>query len=565
MSLSSHWRLLILLLLLAGPLMATTVILNSQDYRDILSTAVYARSNDYNFVFALTPNQSVFIARYYSTAKNDPIIYIEGARSVLPNMAALLREAGLANLTVVQPANSVQEWIADQMPRTEAIVVGGQYGQDALAVTSFAALRGEPLFFIDDPSAAQSALSGIAARGYSSVLVYGPIAHQIPPASLAVLANARVIDTGNRYANNVQIAGEFLNNTHTSQVLFVSGKTFEKSMVDKQFPIILVGRSDVSSDVSAFIARAGIRSGVVYSGDADIVDGVSRLRALHPGLSLFVKFGEGYLGSAGSAQPLPLVIVPLPSPVIALEVLNLTYNVPAKSFELRVTNHGGFAALVGGVSVPTIGSAESSQILLEPNATTTLMVPLDATAAVSGARIAQASLTMRYGEDTNLLDNIDTITFSDVPTSYYNDTSTVRLTGITYSDADQAFIIHLDGLGWAEGTLSFAINNQPTTVRFAPAAVNGPTSIRVKYLLTSNEQRFVNGLPANYFLRTGSQSDILLKETRGQSTLQSENSALGPGLFGLPLVPLCLAVVLVIIVFALYQRFAAPPQSGGFD
>ncbi|MDE1798212.1 MAG: hypothetical protein KGH63_02295 [Candidatus Micrarchaeota archaeon] len=559
----------LLILLLSSALSATTVILNSQDYQDILAAAVFARYYDYDYVFALTPNQSAFIARYYSAAKDNPIIYIEGARSVLPNMGALLQEEGLSNLTVVQPTtSSVQDWIADQMPHREAIVVGSTYGQDALAVSSYAALTGEPMFFVDDPSNAQGVLQDVSARGYSSVLLYGSIAHQLPQAQLSSLPSTRVIDTGNRYSNNVEIATEFLNLSPTRQVILVSGKTFEKSMIDKQFPLVLVGRSDVSSAVSDFVAREGIKTGVVYSGDADIVDGATRLRALNPGLSLFVKFGEGYVGASGSAQPLPLAIVPLPAPLISLEVLNLTYDVPAKSFELTVANRGDYAALTADVSVPSAGSAQSSLITMDPTTTTTLPISLDSTSTVTAGQIPQASLTLRYGEDINLTDNLDTITFTHVPTVAYNDTSDVTLTGVSYSDEQKAFLISLDGHGWASGTLSLSINNQPLSVRFPPTLVAGPTTVAVKYLLTGDEEKFINGLPATYFIRSGQSSDILIKEARGTSPISTTTSILGgsPGASaGLPVLPLCALAAVLVIAFLLYRRFSSNASGGGFD
>jgi hypothetical protein len=458
------------------------------------------------------------------------------------------------------------------MPRAGAIVVGSTYGQDALAVSSFAAMTGQPLFFINDPANAQGVLADLASRNYPQVLLYGSIAHQIPPSQLALLPHRRTIDTGNRYANNVQIASEFLNLTPATQVMLVSGKTFEKSMVDQQFPLILVGRSEASSEVSRFIQRAGIVSGVVYSGDADIVDGVTRLREQVPNLSLFVKFGEGYVGAAGSAQPLPLAIVPLPAPTIALEVLNLTYNVPAKAFELRIANRGDFAALTGGVNVSGAGAAVSSQILMDPNTTTTLSIPLDASAAVasplgaaSGGRIRAVILTLHYGEDSGLMDNLDTISFTNVPTSFYNDTSAVRLTGISYSDEQKAFIISLEGEGWAAGTLDLTLNGKPLSVRFPPTHVSGSTQIVIKYLLTADQQKSVDGLSGRYFLRTGAQQDILLKEKRGQSPIQGTHPLFGDS-SSLPVLPLCAIALVVIIAFVAYQRLGgAPPSSGGFD
>ncbi len=555
---------LIIFLFCAVPA-ATTVILNSQDYSDIIAGAVYAGANNCTYVFALTPNQSVFISQYYTLNPDEPVIYIEGAKPVLANMASLIRESGVRNLTVAQPPD-VEFWIAARMPRSQAIVVGRQYGQDALSVSSYASLTASPLFFIDDPSNSADLMTNLSAMGYRSVLFYGPVAHQLPTNQLLLFPGRRSIDQGSKYLNNLQIASEFLAIQPATQAMFVSGRTFEKSMADRQFPLLLAGRSDVPIEVPDFISKHGIRSGVVFAGDSDIVDGINRLRSASPNLSLFVKFGEGYLYRGQSSQPMPLMVASLPSPVISIEVVNLSYNVPAKSFEVLLTNRGDFASVSASITVPSVGAAESSQISLDPNATTALAIGLDALRASDGRFIGQAMLTLRSGEDSRLLDNVDTISFVDVPISYYNDTSFVRLLNITYSDADKAFLVTFDGHGWVEGQIQFSINNQPITLRLPATLVDGPTVVSVKYLLSSDEERFVNGLSADYFLRSGDQQDILIKETRGQSVVLVPTVIPKSGglLSNVPWTTVCLSVFAVLAVLMLLRHYVQR-QNDSFD
>ena len=555
----------VFLLLLFALANATTVILNSQDYSDVIAGAVYAVSNDYQYVFALTPNQSVFISQYYTLNPAEPIIYVEGHKPVLANMASLIRESGVHNLTVAQPPD-VEAWIAGRMPREQAIVVGRPYGQDALSVSSYASLTSSPLFFVDDPSDSAALMANLSAMGYHSVLFYGPVAHQLPSNQLLLFPNRRTIDLGSKYLNNLKIASEFLAIQPATQAMFVSGRTFEKSMADKNFPLLLAGRSDVPIEVPDFISQNGIRSGVVFAGDSDIVDGLNRLRTVSPNLSLFVKFGEGYLYGGQSSQPMPLMVIPLPAPQIAIEVINLSYNVPSKSFEVRLASRGDFASIRSSITVPSVGAAESSQISLDPNATTTLAIPLDALRASDGRFIGQAMLTVRYGEDSRLLENVDTISFVDVPISYYNDTSFVRVLNITYSDADKSFVIVLDGQGWVEGQIQFTINNQPITLRLPSTQVNGRTSVSVKYLLSPDEEKFVNGLPADYFIRSGDRPDILIKETRGQNVVLvpslTQNSE-GP-FANVPWATICFFSFAIVAVLLLLRHFVQR-QSDSFD
>ncbi len=525
---ASRTVLLVCFIALLLPLHATTVILNSLDYEDIIAANVFAKANSYSFVFSLTPNQGVFIVKYYTVYKAEPIIYMEGTRTVLPNMEALIRDSGAANVTVVRPA-SIPEWVADSFPKDEAIVVGLQYGQDAVSISPYAALTKKPIFFIGDKSSADEVAQAIRSRGYSSVLLYGPVAHQIPQAVLSTLPNKRVIDTGSRYSNNLQIVSDFLALKPSTQVMFASGRTFEKSMVDKNFPVVLMGRSDVSQDTGKFLSDNGITAGIVFAGDADIVDSVNKLRSTLPKFSLFVKFGEGYLGSA---QPFPLTIIPLPSPRISLDVLNISYNVPSKLFELKVRNSGDFVSLSSGISVPGVGSGDSPLVYLDPGAETTIAIPLDAASAISGGIIPEATLTVRYGEDTKLLDNIDSINYRDIGISSYTDNSNVKITGFAYNPQTKSFDVSFDGTGFVDGTVRFSMNDVPVTIRVPTSPVSGPTTVSVKYLLSSDEESFINGLPADYSFRFGAAKGVLLREAKG--TISTTLKPSGPAFNGLP-------------------------------
>ncbi|GEM_PF-3189910 len=549
-------------LLLLGMVFPTTVIVNSLDHKDIISSAVYAKAYGGNFAFALDPKQSVFIAGYYTATPNEPIIYLEGKQPVLANMEAIIRDAGVQNLTVVR-GRSLQEFVADAFPKERAIIVGSQYGQDALSIAPYAALTKSPLYFIGEGSDAQAVLDSIKAKGYGSVLIYGSVARQIPQSLQDALPQKKVIDTGNRYSNNLQAVSEFLKVKYTTQVMFVSGKTFEKSMVDTNYPLVLAGRSDVLSETSQFIKDNGITAGVVFVGDEDIVDGVTKLRAQVPSLSLFAKFGEGFTGSKGGNVPQPLQIYRLPSPEISLELINMSYNIPLKAFSLRVKNTGDFAALSAGLSVPGVGSSDSLLVLLDPGTETSIAIPMDASSAISGGKIAQGTLTARYGEDTRLLDNIDTVTYKDIPVSDYKDSSSVSLGSIVYNPETKAFEVAFDGDGYVEGTIRFSINEVPVTIRIPNSKISGPTAVSIKYLLSQDEQNFIDSLPADYSFRYGAKPDVLLFESRGtiKTTIKSsiipslpgsgaENGAGGQNDGGFPWIIAIIAVIIAVAAFA---------------
>ncbi|MCX8163292.1 MAG: cell wall-binding repeat-containing protein [Candidatus Micrarchaeota archaeon] len=498
----------------------TTVIVNSIDYKDILAAAVYAKHYDYNFLFALTPNQSVFMVKYYTLNKDEPIIYLEGKNTVLANMASLLKEANLKNLSLYKPEN-IQFWVADRLKSEEAFVVGSIYGQDGLAVSSYAALIGAPIFFYD-PAQKDEFISYILLKNYSKITIYGTVNSYISQDFLSSIKNKEIIDKGSRYLNNLEIVKKFLAKKKTNQAIFVSGYSFEKSMIDKNFPILLVGRSIVPSYYIDFIKNNNITIGIVFSGDADIVDGTNYLKNQVQNLEFFVKFGEGY---RGSSQPLPLAIIPLPSPFLQIDVLNLSYNVPLKVFDLKVKNLGDPLFLAAAISIEGVGSGQSSQIFLDKNKTTSFAIPLDASTAIVNNKIKSLSLTINYGEDSALMDNLEVLNIENVLVSNYVDNSTISLIGISYNSKTKEFVLAFDGEGWVEGTISFNINNRAIVLQIPLTQIKGITKIAIKYFLTEEEENYVSDLDSTYFFRYGSKNSILLKEKRGQNKIVVLNSS----------------------------------------
>ncbi|MEM3362564.1 MAG: cell wall-binding repeat-containing protein [Candidatus Anstonellaceae archaeon] len=532
---------------------ATTLIVNSLDYKDILASAVYAKHNDYNFLFALTPNQSVFITKYYTINKDEPIIYLEGKNTVLANMATLLKEANLKNLSIYKPDN-IQYWVADRLNSTEAFIVGSIYGQDALAVAPYAALIGAPIFFYE-PEDKDNFISNILLRNYSKITIYGTVNSYLPEDFLSMIKNKEVIDLGSRYLNNLEIVKKFLSKKKVSQAIFVSGYSFEKSMIDKNFPILLVGRSIVPSYYIDFIKQNNINVGIVFSGDADIIDGSNYIKSQLKSIDFFVKFGEGY---RGSSQPLPLAIIPLPSPSLKLEVLNLSYSAPLKVFELKVKNLGDPVFLAAAISIEGIGSGQSSQIFLEKNKTSSFAVSLDATGAIENKKLKSVVLTINYGEDSSLMDNIEILNIENVEVSNYSDNSSVTLVGVNYNSKTKEFILTFDGKGWVEGSLSFNINNRRVIVQIPLSLVNGLTKVSIKHYLTKDEEVYISNLDVNYFLRYGSKNSVLLKEKRGQNKILLNDSKSQTSFFSQNFFIYIGALILIFIfIFFIYKFFGS--------
>ncbi len=395
---------LCLALLLSGGLFAagTWVVVNSQDYEDVIGGAVWAAQTNASYLFVLTPAHGAYLSRFLSTS-TQPILYFESGRPVDPALSSSLPAANLS----VHRSASLWPYFAARSPRNAAVLLAAGKGDEAVSAAPYAAMSGAGLYF----SAAAGA-PGVLAQLRSAgrpVLVYGSIAGSLTREQLSGLD---VIRTSSSYSDNLELLKRWAASRPLSGVLFASGHTFEKSMVLSGLPVALVGRTEVQPALESWLASSGVRRGVAVQGDADIGQALGTLRS-DLNISIFAILGEGY---TGDAQMKPAAVMPLPGPSAVPRLDGLSYDADAKSFSLRISNLGDSALYTRVVvSLPSGLSSSSLQVSIPPASSRSVRVPLDAGAYASSSSIERVVVQVYAGDSASAVESVDSLAYGQVP------------------------------------------------------------------------------------------------------------------------------------------------------
>ncbi len=378
----------------------SVVVVNSQSWEDVIAGSVYAASNGYSYFFVLTPSHGAYLASRLVLEKGD-VQYFESGSPVSEGFSSSLSGLGSRLSSVKQP--DLASYFAGKAPKASAIIVGKESGAEALSVAPYAALTKSALWFSDRAGIDSTAAS--AKSQYSKVMVYGSVA-----SSLKSTGGIDVINSGSVYSDNAKILEMFLSSSKdVSQVAVVSGRTFEKSMVSASYPLIIVGSSDFHPQSASALSAAGIKGGMVFQGDSDIVQAVDGLKS-KAGLSVFAKLGEGYSGDVAMKD---LAVVPIPYVPVNLDLSGLVYNFAKKTFQVDVKNTGMSPAYIRmSVHLPSGQSASSVQTMVASGKTETLAVPLSL--AADSSTIPEATVSFSFGPDAVVLDSAKTDNYSQI-------------------------------------------------------------------------------------------------------------------------------------------------------
>jgi len=404
----------------------TYVVLNSQNYEDIVSGAAWAAQNGHIFAFIANNEQGAFWsekfsskgANYYYFESYSPVYFGMGEKlkpitsadtqfMLDEKLAAGKLHRSFENPNLIYAKDGNLPEIFAQMSKTSfAIIVAKGAGQDAISAASYAAAKGGGIYFADSGDAAELAQSLI--DGGADVLAYGKIC-----GSIAASAGSRVncINRGSIYLDNSRMLQLYSEEFPPSQALFASGKVFEGSMISSKYPVALVGRTEASPELLGWIASSKIKNGLVFEGDSNINGAIATIKQ-ESRLPVFVKLSEGSLGNS-NLQPVNMMQIPYSDVIV--EITSVKYLEDGIGFEMLVKNVGNWEAHVRAAALLEGGeSASSGLIQILPGESRAIFVPIDASSYSSGGIIEMASFYVYLGSDPHVIESIDIINFSDI-------------------------------------------------------------------------------------------------------------------------------------------------------
>lgn len=319
------------LVLLSGALADTHIISNTENWKDVYSSMLYASLNEYQGNFLASTQHGPLLLTGIP-AVNDVVIQSSEDNPFVFNYRSTVAARGY---------NSVEEFeygdfnleLLDELDDVENfIIVDGSYGYSAIAVTPYAVLTNSWVFFADRVNIAEIE-NAMARRNVGDVLIYGYTDREVGEAMAQY--NPRIINTGNRFADNIEIVEEYKKLEDAKQVLLSNGEFIERELMSGSHPVLFTGRENVPDEIAEYLQGSDIEVGVLIGNE--LINAATNIRR-SAGISVMVKFAQGARAQQSGVSAVEgLDLFYLPTPSLNLEVSSVKYNRAAEQIE--VTYH----------------------------------------------------------------------------------------------------------------------------------------------------------------------------------------------------------------------------------
>ncbi len=436
-------RLIVLICVLVfaqGVLAETHIISNSEDWKDVYSSMLYATLNDAqgNFLTGVSHGPVLLggipIGNDIEilSSKDAPFVFnYEQSVAARDYKSVKEREYGDFNLELV-----------DELGIDSFIIVDGSYGYSAVAVTPYAVLTNSWVFFADRVNIAE--VEAIMERiGAEDVVVYGYVDREVVDAMDKY--NPKVINTGDRFEDNVEIVKEFKKLGEAKQVLLSNGEFIERELMTGSHPVLFTGRENVPSGIADYLKESDIEVGVLVGNE--LINAATNIRRT-TGISVMVKFAQGARSQvAGVSAVEGLDLFYLPTPNLGLEVYSIKYNKAAKQVEVTYQSTSNVPIYVKG-TLTIMGDSESKKvgdldsIFIAPSDFKTLIYP----DVVLTGNDLKAEAYVLFGEVSSSLDREIQGSY-DMGTVNVLDDCDVEIDYVKYNKQKKSFVIGVDNLG----------------------------------------------------------------------------------------------------------------------
>ncbi len=467
-------RLIILLgiLFLSSCVLAEVhVISNSENWRDVYSSMLFASLNgDSGDFLASTQHGPVLLNGI--PKNNDIVLLNSNDKPFVFNYGSMIEARDYASVEE-RSYDDFNLELVDELDVNNFIIVDGSYGYSAMAVTPYAVLTDAWVFFADRVNIAE--VEAILARkDVNSIVVYGYVDREVNDALVAY--NPKVINSGDRFQDNVLIVEEYKKLSDAKQVLLSNGEFIERELMMGAHPILFTGRENVPDGIADYLQRSDIEVGVLIGNE--LINAATNIRR-SAGISVMVKFAQGARSqTAGVSAVEGLDLFYLPTPSLNLEINSVKYNRAAKQVE--VTYHStanvpiyvkGTLTLLGDDGTKKVGDLDS--VFIAPSDFKTLIYP---DVELTGNDL-KAEVYALFGEVKSSLDRELRGSY-DMGVINVLDDCEVEITGVKYNKQKNMFIVGIDNVGDVGCYVDVELND--VVVNRVKQTIGGEGSVFVK-------------------------------------------------------------------------------------
>ncbi|MCK5450086.1 hypothetical protein KAI32_04415 [Candidatus Pacearchaeota archaeon] len=307
---------------------ATHVISNSENWEDVYSSVLYANLNNAEGSFLTSTEHGSVLLDGISISNNILIVSSQDSPFVF-NYEAEVQSRNYVGVQEIRVESANLELIDEMSDVDNFIIVGNDYGYNAIAVAPYAILTNSWVFLADRVNIAEIDAI-LSRRDVDNIVVYGYVDREV--ADTLQEYDPVVVDTGNRFKDNIEIVKMYKEIENTKQILLSNGEFIEREIMLGGHPILFTGRDNVPEQIANYLKDSDIEIGVLIGNE--LINAATNIRR-STGLSVMVKFAQGARSQvAGVSAVEGLDLFYLPVPTLELEVYSIKYNLASSQVEV---------------------------------------------------------------------------------------------------------------------------------------------------------------------------------------------------------------------------------------
>lgn len=429
-----------LLFLAQGVLAETQVISNSENWEDVYSSMLYASLTDASGNFLTSTSHGSLLLdgiprsndiEILSSRDNPFVFNYENAVAARDYASVEEREYRDFNLELVE-----------ELDVDNFVIVDGSYGYSAIAVTPYAILTNSWVFLVDRVNIAEVEVA-MERIGVENVVVYGYVDREVSDAMDKY--NPLVINSGDRFEDNVEIVKEYKKLSEAKQVLLSNGEFIERELMAGKHPILFTGRENVPDSIGDYLQGSDIEVGVLVGNE--LINAATNIRRT-AGISVMVKFAQGARAQTSGVSAVEgLDLFYLPTPTLGLEIYSVKYNKAVKQIEVTYHSTSNIPIYVKG-TITIVRDGENKKVgdldavFIAPSDYKTLIYP---SVDLVGDDL-EAEIYVLFGEVISSLDRELQGSY-DMGVVNVIDDCEVEISHVKYNKQRKVFVIGVDNVG----------------------------------------------------------------------------------------------------------------------
>ena len=523
---------------------------NSADWEDVYSTMLFANLNDADAEFLVSTSHGSVLLNGISRSMSVLLVTSEESPFVF-NYGSTIESEGFAGLEEVK-VNSANLDLIEEMPEiNNFIIVGNDYGYNAIAVASYAKLTNSWVFLANRANIDEIAVI-LSNREVNDMIIYGYVDREVKEELSQY--NPDIIFTEDKFNDNVEIVKRFVEINPVKQVVLTNGDYLEKEILLGDNPVLFTGRENVPSQISDYLKGSDIEIGVLIGNE--LVGAATNIKR-SSGINVIAKFARGARSSsAGIATVEGLDLFYLPTPRLELEVYSVRHNLAMNQLEVTYRSTSNVPAYVKGsieirVGGETIRVGDLEPFFIAPGDFKTIVYS-DVTLTEDSD--LSAYIYTLYGEVESSLDRILEGNY-DIEFINIIDSCDLEIKKLSYNKQNEAFYLSVENIGdidcWVDVELrDVMINNVKTTLGSEEEIFlsNGKTDN-----IEISQRMDVEDLKDNDFIEAyayyGQKQDSLVKLAKGnfEVVILRFNSTT-------KVIIALIILILILIIFVLIRR-----------